>query len=185
MDEVPCLDKNNQHNVIEAFTSQKDIRFLTLRGVKKRQQQIGFVNDKLRKISDNYYIVREKNKKVEGYHFHALVSVKKEPKKAWYTKGVHIHLKRVGRSETKTQCIPDPPCVTARDLVECPIEILPELQDKYEEQLIQNTIKKSFKRHRIGSAINNCYHYMQKEQSMPIQFHDYIFVCKGKHVRLS
>lgn len=61
-----------------------------------RYQTLGWASDHLRKISDNFIVVREKNKINSNYHFHALVLKKKEPHKGWFKKGVHIHQCEVG-----------------------------------------------------------------------------------------
>lgn len=49
------------------------------------------------KISNNFIVTRESNKATAGYHFHALFRTKDYPKKSWFKKGVHIHIKEVGR----------------------------------------------------------------------------------------
>lgn len=73
------------------FSKQPRLTFLTIKSPKKNHQSISWCSDRLRKISDNFFVTREQNKLDTNYHFHALVSVRDEIKKGWYLKGVHVH----------------------------------------------------------------------------------------------
>lgn len=82
--------------------------FITIRGP-NAWQRIGKINDLLRRVSDDYFIVRENDlQKKEGseYHFHALVSLKKDLKPNWYRKGIHINVQKVG-DPARTPIIPE------------------------------------------------------------------------------
>lgn len=82
--------------------------FITVRGVGV-YQRIGKINDMLRKVSDDFFIVRENDvqtKEGSEYHFHALVSLKKDIKPNWYRKGVHINVQKVG-DPSRTPIIPE------------------------------------------------------------------------------
>lgn len=71
--------------------------FITLKGseTNPRHQKIGWAYDHLKKISDNFLIVREKNKVNNGFHFHSVVLPYKTPTRSWYRKGIHINVKKV------------------------------------------------------------------------------------------
>lgn len=80
------------------FHKQARLVFLTVKGPEDhRSQKIGYVGDLCRRVSDAYFIVRESNKAKGGYHFHALVSIKKDIKPTWYRKGVHMNVQELGR----------------------------------------------------------------------------------------
>lgn len=88
----------DRETILHNFSKSPRLLFITVRGP-GRWQQIGKINDFLRKISSHYFIVREKNKKTDGFHYHALVSQTKDIKPNWFRKGVHIHVTTVAKSD--------------------------------------------------------------------------------------
>lgn len=71
------------------------LAFVTLRGIKSnpRHQTIGWANDFCKRLANHWFVVREPDVIGNGYHFHALVSVKHEKLKAdLFRKGVHTHI---------------------------------------------------------------------------------------------
>lgn len=154
-----------------------DVRFLTLKGCDKKHQKIGYVNDKCRKISKTYVIIRERNKKTDGYHFHALLKVIKQPPPSWFTKGVHINLQTVGRRHFRS--IHD---LTKKDIFEysdvCPVE---ELKAQYLLDKVDNKINVVVKR---DTDIDRVLSYMAKEMEFPAQYTDYILSIRGKMMTL-
>lgn len=162
------------------FEGSTNLFFLTLKGPKKVHNKIDFTVKKCKKISKNFLVVREKNKNTEGYHFHALIKADDGPPKTWYTKGVHMHLKKVGKSDTKeghTMPVPD---ITRRDVVmdECPMHY-------YVEAVEQRLIADIQKRQRRQTNVTKILTYMSKEMDMPMQYTDYYLSCRGKSCQLT
>lgn len=83
-----------QKEISRGFYALPRLRFLTVKGPDK-WQRIGKVNDALRHRASHYFIVREKNKKTDGYHFHAIYSLKEEGKEIIPKKGIHFHVKNI------------------------------------------------------------------------------------------
>lgn len=168
---------------VKPFFMKGDIRFLTLRGHKSKEQRIGYVNDLLRKISSTYLIVREKNHSNDGFHFHAIVKVHTVPKKAWYRKGVHMNLKRVG------YLIPKPNTFTARHMhdnlagleIDDAKRVLVAMSESNLDDYVQRATDVYVVR---DSDISRVLCYMEKEMEMPCQYVDYIWSKRGKQCKL-
>lgn len=168
---------------VKSHFMKGDIRFLTLRGHKAKEQKIGYVNDLLRKISRTYLIVRERNRQKDGYHFHAIVKVVKVPKKTWYRKGVHMNLKRVG------YLVPKPNTFSKQQMqdnvaglsFEDSKRVLTEMSKCNVDDYIQRQEQVYVVR---DVDIDRVLHYMAKEMEMPCQYTDYIWSKQGKQCKL-
>jgi len=156
-----------------------DVRFFTFKGTEKKHQRIGFVNDKCRKISNTYVIVREANKKTEGCHFHALLKVHTPPKQSWFIKGVHMNLKKVGYSLTQRTN-----GLNLKEVLEysghCP-ELAKTLMDDLVLEKVDHQIEKCMKR---DDHVENCLLYISKDMEFPAQYTDYIISNRGKMATL-
>lgn len=87
------MDSQWKESICRVFKQEARLIFLTVKApIGHRGQKIGYVNDMVRKIADKYFIIREKNKQNDGFHFHALLSQKRDIKPNWFRKGVHIHV---------------------------------------------------------------------------------------------
>lgn len=76
--------------------SKKHLNFITVKpnDDKPRQQTIGWMNDRMKRVSSYYYIVREKNKVKQGHHFHILAQIDNEKLPgSWFRKGMHTHVR--------------------------------------------------------------------------------------------
>ena len=176
-------------SIYEMFHAKSDLRFLTVKGDK--YQDINKVQKLVAKIANTYYIVRELNKKSCGYHFHALLSCEKEPTRRWFKKGVHMHLKKVGKIEKKekketkddeevhSSIVP----MTSKEVAEWierdPDNAIPVLTDK----LITGCFKRHTKRKKKEQHLMRILNYMSKEFEYPAQYSDYILVV-SKHNRV-
>lgn len=163
------------------FIAKNDLRFLTLKGDK--YQKIGKVSDLIRKISDHYYVVRETNKKTTGYHFHALLECKKEPPKAWFKKGVHMNLQKVGKPSTTIGMTFPEPSMNQNQLSEM-IYHEPETAPLVEDLIFEKQLKTSRATIQRRTNLGRVLHYMEKEQELPAQYSDYILVINKKHIKL-
>lgn len=161
---------------------QKDVRFLTYRDPKKHVA-IGKVNDHCRKVSDTYYIVRERDKATEGYHYHAIMLMNKEPAKGWYTKGIHINLKKIGRRANNVGMVLPVQGPTA---LEKAVELFhcPENKEALEKASLEHAMAGELKRYKRKNHVDRVLNYMAKEQINPVRFVDYMFVVKTKHMVL-
>lgn len=172
---------SHQNKITDLFREGRHLHFLTVKGEKPRQQKIGFTADLCKKISNNYYVVRESNKKTPGYHFHALVDVIKTPPKAWYKKGVHINLQPVGRSASPVGMI----------LPVGPPTQLEMLEEEHhtgdpvrELAVLDRCVGQARKRIRLNKHLSRIVTYMHKEQEFPAQYVDYVLVHRSKNVAL-
>lgn len=106
MDEVPLI-----RNIYEEMRKAPRLHLVTFRANNQdnpRHQLIGYFHDRLRKVSDQFFICRENNndQKHPGYHFHALVSLQRDIKPNWFRKGIHCDVRPVNKSN-KTVTIPE------------------------------------------------------------------------------
>lgn len=162
-----------------------DYRFLTLRGAKPKEQKINYANSICKTISKTYLIVREKNHQNDGYHFHAILDCHKEPSKRFFKKGVHMHLKKIGRPDTLEGFVlplPDP-FPTPKDRYDYGHD--PTTMEDKEIHQIDCLIQKRRKELRQNKHVERVLTYMSKDLDMPIQYHDYIYVHNGKNVKLT
>lgn len=160
-----------------------DYRFLTVRGKETEQakQKIDYVHKMCSKISNTYFIVRERNKQNQGYHFHAIVKVDKEPTRAWYKKGLHIHFKRIARPDSKVGfTIPHNLDITGATYVAAHPAQDASITESHNDQLINRAMQKMRKASYLQTCIERCLVYMSKEAEMPIKYHDYLLIHNGK-----
>lgn len=148
-----------------------DVRLLTLRGIKPSQQKLNFVSKLVSKIANTYVIVRERNKKTEGYHFHALLKVSTPPKPSWFKKGVHMHIARIGHCPLRVDF---PTNQEFHDFK----ELAPDASAAMEEKQVSNLIYKAQSR---NTDVLKVLKYISKELEMPIQYHDYQIVVSKKN----
>lgn len=160
---------------LHAFFQRKKAHFLTVKGKPnvKKYQNVKFWSDKIRKISKNFLIVREKNKKSEGFHFHAIILFDVQPKPAFFIKGVHMNLRRIGQYVEQRR-----PVFSRREIAEHPDEsdVKQALQEN-DERLELNMLN------RLTSNIQDITRvlkYMSKDLELPIQYHDYVLILSNK-----
>lgn len=174
------------------FLPKKKLYFLTLKG--EKYQTVGKVADLIRKVSKTFFVVREKNRKSAGYHFHALIEMEKEPHKSWFKKGVHMNLNRVGervwynawgelcRDENKGSYLVPTDEWDSKALADY-IENEPEEGLKFaNDELFNKQLKLHRKKMEYLGHITRILTYMEKEQEFPAQYTDYICMRSGKHI---
>lgn len=167
----------------EKFVLKQKLHFLTFRGVSKNQQKIGYVSDMCRKISNNYFIVREKDKTTEGFHFHAILAMLKHPAKGWFKKGCHIDLRPLSNCKTAIYRKPEPGQVPERVNEKDVHENLddPEVHQALAEKRIEDCITKAFKKMKNWGHVCRVIDYMCKElPAMPCMYTEYIIKIRGK-----
>ncbi len=157
--------------------------FITIRYPEGKEKGISSVTKLCLKLSKTLIVVRERNKKTEGFHYHALVKNAVYPKKTWFKKGVHMNVKRVGIAETK---IVYPPVVQISNKEwEKAVDHGLATKEEYEDHLIGIRLDKAVKLIKKMSHTMRVLHYMSKEMEMPAQYTDYMYVLKGKNTKLS
>lgn len=164
-----------------------DYRFLTFRGPDAKHQKIDFVVKLCKTISSTYLVVREKNKRTEGYHFHAIVRVDKSPiPKSFFKKGCHVNLQLIGRKEAYVGMPQVHHSFTGKDIAdmyEC-TDSKEEAQERHNAIIMEKAIKKHKKERKISDSVDRVLRYMSKELEMPCQFTDYVYVVSKKNVKL-
>lgn len=167
----------------QSFSSKStDYRFLTFRGPDAKHQKIGFVSDLCKKISKTYLIVRERNKRVEGCHFHALIRVDSEPNKSWFKKGCHMHLQKIGKPQNKEGMKMPTPWPSGQEIWEMYGQLpLEEAQAEHLKVIVEKQMYIESKQTKCDKNITNVLKYMSKELEMPCQYTDYIYVVSGKN----
>lgn len=162
-------------DALKPLFSSPNVHFLTLKtlkGPKDRFQSISKVSDHLRKVSKTFFLVREKNKKDEGFHFHALLLLPKKPSKGWYRKGVYTHLQKVGRrARCPSGLSVGPPDDMGWDL--------PEVQEILSEEALDRVIQTAVVRSSVEKSVGRLFSYMMKEFH-PERYVGYVLVCRGK-----
>jgi len=88
------------------FSKCPRLLFITVKG-NGSYQKIGKINDLIRKVSGTYFIVREQNKQKDGFHYHAIVSQRKDLEPNWFRKGVHINVQNIGDKKIHHPIIPE------------------------------------------------------------------------------
>lgn len=158
-----------------------DYRFLTFRSPTK--QTIGKVSDHLRKISDEFFLVREEDKRIAGsYHFHAIAKLKNEPPRSWYTKGTHINLKKIGRSDSTVGMVLPPPDYTSEEKSKIAEHCEPQVID---EIMFAHVLTKHLKRSRMSQNMERVKAYIMKDfQPTHKRYVDYILMLGGKSAAL-
>lgn len=172
-----CIRMDTEQ-IIKRYTNLPRLYFLTVRatkGSRPRYSKIGFVGDQLRKISDQYFIVRESNKQFEGYHFHAIFS-KRDDKpihKGWYKKGVSFKMEPIGDHN------PTPPKIP--DEIDREMELhITESMD-ITERIMRSEIKRlnlkesaTIRKHKKTGHIDRVVTYMTKEGGPWLMYDNYI-----------
>jgi len=160
-----------------------DIRFLTLRGHKPREQKLDFAIKMIKKVSATFVLVRERNHRKEGYHFHALLKMKSLPKKAWFKKGLHVNLQVVGGRKLPSY----PLTFTGHEQMSLPIDAktTAKMNDYVSVELTARVVLKHADTVCRNPHVIRCLHYMSKDLDMPIQYYDYVVQLKGKNYPLT
>ena len=160
------------------YTITNDVRFLTYRHFKP--VKVGKVTDHLKKVSKNFLIVRETDKvRQGGYHYHAIMIMDKEPHKGWYTKGVHIDLRKIGRPQTNvglTVPLPDNTVLETKEMLYHEPERLSEVERAVERKIERKVFKTAKRKKHIDRVVA----YLNKEQKDPQPFVDYTYVINGR-----
>jgi len=155
--------------------------FLTFKSEKTKHQSINFIDKLCKKLSSTYLIIREKNKVNEGYHFHALFKSVKTPPKRWFIKGVHMHLRQVGRSAVKSKIVyPPPNVISRREIQDAYLEGLINLEVRNDEIMNRHIFPRQLKKLKLRENVDRLLLYMSKEAELPVQYHDYILCVGGK-----
>lgn len=165
-----------------SFEGSSKLYFLTLRGLKNAHQKIDFTIKKCKKIAKTFIIVREKNKRTEGYHFHALIKATVEPGKSWYSKGVHMNMKRVGRRDTNVT-YPPPHIGELHDRKALDEGLITPTQ--YADAIVDKIFEDHARKDKRKTHVDRLLHYMSKDLHMPIQYHDYYYSLRGASKRIS
>lgn len=169
---------------VSKFASKDGIYFLTFRGNKPVHERIEFVRKHCNKVSKNYIAVREKNKKTEGYHFHVLLHLSEMPNKAWFMKGCHFNLQKLGGKTVIPGVKPlpyrDPHYESKQDL----FQKCQDLEESYDEAILDQCMAKLVDRmltlDKRAIHVSRVLTYMSKELEFPRQYHDYIVLLDGK-----
>lgn len=163
------------------FECSKHLYFLTLKGPKDIHNKIDFTIKKCKKISKTFVIVREPNKTTPGYHFHALIKATEEPPKRWYSKGVHMNMKRVGKSSINIGMNLNPPIqlYTDKHFAEGHFT-----SEKYTEVVEQKLMEVFHANHIRLNHVDRLLTYMSKTLDLPMQYTDYYFSNRGKSCKI-
>ena len=163
--------------------STDDYRFLTYR--MSGGTTVSKVADKCRKVADTFFVIRENDKKGEGYHYHAIMRMNKEPPKSWYTKGVHINLKKIGRPQTTDGMVLPMGGSTAQDDLEH-LHHCPEDRPLVEEEILKRSLDKHLKKTARLKNVERVLQYMSKDYQdrSPVRYVDYAYVYNGKQSTL-
>lgn len=184
MDEVPSITTGESKRwsllpAREPFLTGNPF-YITLRGARPREQKMDWCVKHMKKISSTFVVVREKNKKAEGYHFHVLAKLKKVPHKGWYKKGVHIYVNRV-YSYSQAKYV-----FTGRERFElsCDDDEESFIESVHLDDIMKNAEKKMIEQVRREAHVKKILHYMSKDLDMPILYVDYQYILRGKTVPL-
>lgn len=167
--------------LFDVFSTSSDLRMLTVKSPK--YQTIEKMRKMCLKVSNTFFIVREKNKKSDGYHFHALLKMASEPKKSWYKKGVHINLLKVGRNNgppLPPPVFPESKSTLDKELYDGEIN-----QKEHDEALIDVMLAKSMRNLRMLNHVRRVVNYVTKELTNPQQYVNYHLIIRKKGVALT
>lgn len=146
------------------------------------KHEINFVNRLCKKVSKTYIIVRERNKITEGYHYHAILKMSSLPPRKWYTKGIHMNLKRIGVSRrVKGLFSKKEVHDLASGCSENPEDLMGVVEDGLVDKVIADRGVDDVRAVHVDRTLN----YLSKEMEMPAQYSDYIFSVRGKLVALA
>ena len=177
---------NTQGETATSIKSEFDngkIYLLTFKSktTKLRHQQIGFLSDRLKKISKTYLVVRETNKQDDKYHFHAVYKSTKHPPKSWFIKGVHMDVRKVGEYEHKAFPIEDFTAWSFNKQEHEDMIHYGEMTSKDLNKLkLQRRLNQVITRHLARKDhIDRVYAYITKELEKPKQYTNYILSIRG------
>lgn len=158
--------------------------FLTYKGDGKHQLMDTVVK-RLKKVSNTFLVIREKNKIAMGYHYHALFKLKSDMKnisKRWFRKGVHMHLVDLQESKStlasfdygdwKKDKLKNDTSMNENEIAKLKLQI--EMSKLYKKKY------KLEKRSKKQSTIEKILKYMSKEAQNPLQYTDYVFIYRKK-----
>lgn len=164
---------------LQIFQTQPRLLFITVKGP-GRYQKIGKISDHIRRVSDTYLIIRETNKQKDGFHFHAVVSTRKDIKPNWYRKGVHIHVQPIGDKKKRCPVIPESSEEDAFQRYGT-IDVL-DGDDRIIDDFFINQRLKEQAHHRLNvkyTHLSRVMHYMFKEDQVFKQYENIIFKGPG------
>jgi hypothetical protein len=174
------------------FHNSKSV-FLTVKGDGK-YQKMDIVVKLCKKISSTFFLVREKNKIIVGYHYHAIIKLRKPklPPKNWFRKGVHMHISEICPPKSNIPPIYD----TKLDIENYKKEILltsktelekvldlKRLKNKILQEKINQIVYSDNKKIRKLKAAKRILQYMCKELEFPEQYVNYYLQIRGKSHR--
>lgn len=173
------------------FTNGK-AHFLTFKSnAKPTHQKIQFIQRRCKQIAKTYLIIRERNKKSGGYHFHAIIQAETKPAGSWFIKGAHMNYLQIGKKtvperpldlERKAPTLPSPELTT---LEKQEMHHHEQITDsEIEEIAINRAMIACVKRDKTNTEIIKVLRYMAKELELPAQYTDYILSIKGKQTIL-
>lgn len=169
----------NKEKIEKLFFQQPRLLFITVKGPGS-WQKIGKVNDLIRRVSDTYFIVRELNKEIDGYHFHAIVSQRKDIKPNWFRKGIHINVQNIGDKKGHKPNIPE--CEAEVNIRKYGSVDVPDGDDRIIADHINSAIQKKRADTRKNvkySHLTRTLEYMYKELMVPIPFDNVIIKDPG------
>lgn len=167
---------HDRNFMLSLFTSG-DVFFLTFRGNSPKKNTISYISDRVRKISNTFFLVKEVGKL--GDHFHGLLKLSSLPKKSWYVKGCHTHLRKLGKfDDSTTYPTPKLPLVGPDEAIE---KFGHKMTDtELQMYLIETLNIKNQKLNKRCKYIHGCLNYMFKQMVVPIQYHNYILIVRKK-----
>lgn len=173
----------------KSLSESTRLYFITVKDMARgnpRRQKANFVHDLLKRDSDHYLIVREKNKINDGYHFHAVFSARNEHVSCeWRRKGVHIQVKKLGDLNKRDPDFPHTQILWAhdQDLKEADIKDRGEIVVMASNMVASAKARVRAKTNKEGH-VGRCVTYMMKEMpENPQLYVNYIYVKDGKVVK--
>lgn len=161
-----------KNEVTSEFT-KGEVYFLTFRGNLPNHQKIGYISDHIRKVCNNFFVVRETDGAgTDKFHFHAVMKMPEKPKKSWFKKGLHFDFKHVGH-RGKTVGAPPPPLADLTQLeFEESISIEPEVvqgvkkTDRVIDKLKESHLKTQKHRGHKERVVNYIFKDLNDESAM-------------------
>ena len=182
----PIQDRGETAPSIKSQFDNGNIYLLTFMSndQNSRRQEIGYINDKVKKISKTYFIVRERNKQNDKFHFHCIFKAIKKPGRAFFQKGCHVDVRKVGERELKCRFNLEaeilPYCFSTQE-IEDQIAHGVFTRSHYHQQLEKKRVHDILSRHMARKThIDKTYAYITKELMKPRQYENYILSIRGK-----
>ncbi len=171
-------------NIKSRFKSLPRLFFLTLRTSEgnPKGDSPNCVHNILKKYSTDYFIVKEKDHKGKGFHYHAIwsCSALRTPTGSFYKKGWHMHNTPLGDINPSSCLIPE--SLDHVEYLQGNTEDTPLDEYIINKGLYEQKQQKSSKRSRVKKSghVGRCVDYLLKEFPMiPVQYQDYIYVKKN------